>query len=174
MALGVVFIGLSPGYAPDLFSYLFGNILTVPFADIKLMAIVDIIIFGLVALFYKQLLAFSFDEEFARLSGLKVNVLYLLLLSLVALTVVMLVRIVGIILVIALMTMPAAIARQYARNIRDMMILSVIIGAMLTVSGLFVSYYINVASGATIILMSAGAFFVSAVFKGFLKRLKLT
>jgi zinc transport system permease protein len=152
MALGVIFIGLTPGYAPDLFGYLFGNILTVPLGDILMMLIIDVIILGVVVLLYKEFLALSFDEEFAEISGVRVELLYLLLLSLVAFTVVMLIRIVGIILVIALLTIPAAIAKQCTYHLKKMMFLSILFGILLTVSGLWLSYLFNLASGATIIL----------------------
>ncbi|MGB2583229.1 MAG: metal ABC transporter permease, partial [Dehalococcoidia bacterium] len=107
MALGIIFIGLAPGYAPDLFSYLFGNILTVPFSDLILMIILDFIIAAIVIAFYKEFLALSFDEEFGTVVGIPVERLYLLLLCMIALTVVVLIRVVGIILVIALLTIPA-------------------------------------------------------------------
>ena len=112
MALGIVFIGLAPGYAPDLFSYLFGNILTVPASDLLLMLILDIAIIAVVVVFYKEFLALSFDEEYSTVIGVPVEFLYLLLLGMIALTVVVLLRIVGMILIIALLTIPAALARS--------------------------------------------------------------
>ena len=102
MALGIIFIGLTPGYAPDLFGYLFGNILTVPSSDIALMLVLNLVIITLVFLFYKELLALSFDEEFGTVVGVPTERLYYLLLCLIALTVVVLIRVVGIILVISL------------------------------------------------------------------------
>ncbi|MBD3263762.1 MAG: iron chelate uptake ABC transporter family permease subunit, partial [Candidatus Omnitrophica bacterium] len=152
MSVGVILIGLSPGYAPDLFSYLFGNILTVPSSDIILMGILDLIIILTVLLFFKEFLAISFDEEFSRICGLKVEAFYFLLLSLIALTVVMLVSVVGIILVIALLTIPASIARQYTDSLKIMMFLAIIIGIFLTVCGLIFSYLLDIASGPAIIL----------------------
>ncbi|GAG65606.1 unnamed protein product, partial [marine sediment metagenome] len=109
MALGVIFIGLAPGYAPDLFSYLFGNILTVPLSDLVMMLILDVIIISVVFLLYKEFLALSFDEEFSTVVGMPTERLYLILLGLIALTVVVLIRVVGIILVIALLTIPGNI-----------------------------------------------------------------
>ncbi|MCX6002028.1 MAG: metal ABC transporter permease [Chloroflexi bacterium] len=154
MALGVIFIGLSAGYAPDLMSYLFGNILTVPFSDILLMAGLDIIIVALVIAFYKEFLLLSFDEEFGTVVGMPVNALYLLLLCMVALTVVVLIRVVGMILVIAMLTFPAALARQFTHDIKKMMLLAVLFGMLFTFGGLWISYVLNLASGATIILLS--------------------
>jgi zinc transport system permease protein len=165
MALGIIFIGLAPGYAPDLFSYLFGNILTVPRSDVSFMLALDALILLVVFLFYKEFLAVSFDEEYAEISGVKTLFIYLLLLNLVALTIVMLVRIVGIILVIALLTVPPAIAKQYTNNLFKMMGLSVLLECILTVCGLWLSYTLNLASGATIILFLAVIFMVSVMFK---------
>jgi zinc transport system permease protein len=129
MALGVIFIGRAPGYAPDLFSYLFGNILTVPSSDLILMLVLDVIILITVIALFKEFLAVSFDEEFGTVVGVPVGVLYVLLLCMIALTVVVLIRVVGIILVIALLTIPAALARQITHDIGKMMMLAVLFGA---------------------------------------------
>jgi zinc transport system permease protein len=161
MALGIIFIGLAPGYAPDLFSYLFGNILTVPFFDLMLMLILDAVIIVLVALLYKEFLYLSFDEEFSTVSGVPTEALYLVLLCLVALTVVVLIRVVGIILVIALLTIPAALARQFTSSLKKMMLLAISAGVVFTFSGLWISYALNLASGATIILVSGTVLFIS-------------
>lgn len=162
MAMGVVLISLTPGYAPDLFNYLFGNILMVPASDLVLMLILDAVIAGIVALFYKEFLAISFDEEYARVAGVKTTFFYFLLLCLVALTVVVLIRVVGVVLVIALLTIPSAITRLFgAVSLRRMMAISASLGAALTVSGLCVSYWLNLPSGATIILVSAVAFILA-------------
>jgi zinc transport system permease protein len=161
MALGIVFIGLAPGYAPDLFSYLFGNILTVPASDLLLMLILDIAIIGIVIAFYKEFLTLSFDEEYSTVIGVPVEALYLLLLSMIALTVVILLRIVGMILIIALLTIPAALARQFTYNLSKMMILAIIFGIILTFGGLWISYALDLASGATIVLLGGAALLVS-------------
>ena len=161
MALGIIFIGLAPGYAPDLFSYLFGNILTVPFFDLMLMLILDVVIIILVAFLYKEFLYLSFDEEFSTVSGVPTEGLYLLLLCLIALTVVVLIRVVGIILVIALLTIPAALARQFTHSLKKMMLLAILASVFFTISGLWISYVLNLASGATIVLVSGTALFIS-------------
>ncbi len=164
MALGVIFVGLAPGYAPDLFSYLFGNILTVPFSDIILMIALDAVIAALVVAFYKEFLALSFDSEFATVSGVPVERLYLLLLCLIALTVVLLIRVVGIILVIALLTIPATMARQFTHDIRWMMLLSAVFGVVVCFAGLWLSYQFDLASGATIILFSGAMLVLTLAF----------
>ncbi len=160
MALGILFIDLAPGYAPDLMSYLFGSILTVSESDLILMAILDGIILVVVIALYKELLARSFDEEFGMVVGVPVQALYYLLLTMIALTVVLLIQVVGIILVIALLTIPAAIARQFTYNLIQMMILAVIFSGVITFVGLWLSYEFDVASGATIILFGGGLLFL--------------
>ncbi len=163
MAIGVALIGLTPGYAPDLFSYLFGNILTVPTSDLVIMSVLNLIMITLVVCFYRQFLAVAFDEEYAEAIGLNVNVLFFLLLALIALTVVILIRVVGTILVIALLTLPAATAKQYVKRFDQMIFLSTLISLFYTVTGLWLSYIFNFASGATIILFSSFFFLITAV-----------
>lgn len=158
MAIGILFISLTPGYAPDLFSFLFGNILLVPFGDLVIMAVLAVLIVVVVIACYQIFLAVTFDEEYARVLDIPVEIVTLLLLSLVALTVVMLIRIVGIILVIALLTLPAAISREYCSRLVNMMVLSVLIGIFVTTGGIFLSYFLDVPSGATIILIAAGLY----------------
>jgi len=170
MALGIIFINLSPGYAPDLFGYLFGSILTVSSFDLTMMLVLDIIIILTVLLFYKEFLAISFDEEFSTVIGVPTKSLYLLLLSLIALSVVILIRVVGVILVIGLLTIPAVISRQFTYNIKKLMLLSIFTGIILTVSGLWLSYVLDLASGATIVLVLGMVFLLSS----FLKRFILT
>ncbi len=154
MAVGVIFVALTPGYTPDLFSYLFGNILTVPAFDLLLMLGLDAVIVLVAFALYKEFLALSFDEEFGTVTGVPVGVLYLLLLSMIALTVVVLIRVVGIILVIALLTIPAALARQFTHDLRRMMFLATLFGIVFTFGGLWLSYVLDLASGATIIILS--------------------
>ncbi|MFH1393839.1 MAG: metal ABC transporter permease [Candidatus Micrarchaeota archaeon] len=161
MALGILFIHLSEGYAPDLFSYLFGNILTVPVLELAVMGILDLVIIIFTFFLYKELKALSFDEEFAEVSGVPTRRLYLLLLCLVALSVVVMIKVVGIILVIALLTLPAAIAKQHTNSLGRMMAFSVIACAILTLGGLWLSYVFDLPSGATIILLLAAAFLTS-------------
>ena len=161
MALGIIFIGLTPGYAPDLFSYLFGNILAVSPSDLVMMLILDAIIILVVALLYKEFLALSFDEEFGTVVGMPTERLYFVLLCLIALTVVVLIRVVGIILIIALLTIPAAMARQFTHSLKRMMLLSILFGAVFAIGGLWLSYELDLASGATIILVSGTLFLAS-------------
>jgi zinc transport system permease protein len=154
MALGILFIQLTPGFTPDLFTYLFGFIITVPFSNLVFMIILDSIIVLAVAVFYKEFLALSFDEEFGTVIGIPVEVLYLIMLCMIALSVVLLIKIVGIILVIALLTMPATMARQFTHDLKKMMVLSVLFGMVFTFVGLLLAYEFDMRAGATIILFS--------------------
>ena len=163
MAIGIIFINLTPGYVPDLMSYLFGSILTVPTSDLVIMFILDIIIITLVYLLRREFQGISFDEEFSQVMGMHTTAIYLILLSLVALSVVVMIKVVGVILVIALLTIPAAIAKQYTYHLGRMMIISVILGMILTTGGLYISYLFNLASGATIVLVLGLGFFVSSI-----------
>ena len=167
MALGIIFIGLAPGYAPDLFGYLFGSILTVPFSDIILMLVLDLVIIGVVMLLFKEFQAIAFDEEFSEIRGIPVRALYLLLLCLIGLSIIILIRVVGIILVIALLTIPSAIARQFINRLKPLMIFSTLCAIILTVFGLLLSYYFNLPSGATIVLLLGVIFFIIFFLKRF-------
>jgi len=166
MAIGVIFINLTPGYAPDLFSYLFGSILTVSNTDLYIMFVLDLVIIAIVFLFRREFLAVSFDEEFSNVVGLHALLVYMLLLALVALSVVVLIKVVGVILIIALFTIPAAISKQYTYNLRNLMILATILAIILTSLGLILSFIFNLASGATIVMVLASAFLISYYIKG--------
>ena len=165
MAIGIILVDLTEGYKADLMSYLFGSILAVPAQDLIIMLALDILIITLVALFYKELLAISFDEVFATVRSVSVDAIYLLLLVMIALTVVMIMRVVGLILVIALMTIPAAISGQWVKGLPKMMVLACILGALFTTTGLWLSYFLNLTSGATIILVSGGVYLLSLIAK---------
>jgi zinc transport system permease protein len=167
MAIGVVLLDLTPGYNVDLMSYLFGSILAVPDSDLWQMAAIGIAVIAIVAYYYNDLLAMSYDDEFARLRNVPVTFLYCLLLGMVALTVVMIIRVVGLILVIALLTIPPFIAEKFTGSLRAMMVLSSILSGLFTVTGLWISYLFNLTSGATIILVAAAGFFASALWGHF-------
>jgi len=173
MAIGILFIAKTPGYSVSLMSYLFGNILMVNPTDIWMMAGIDLVILLTVSLCYQQFLAVSFDEEFARLRGLPVTFFYLLLLCMVAVTVVLLIQVVGLILVIALLTLPAAIAAHYVRSLGKMMLLATLLGALFTVLGLIISYAPDLPAGATIILVAGVTYLVSLLYTTARKRREL-
>lgn len=170
MAVGVLFIAKAPGYQADLMSYLFGNILLVPRESLWLMVALDILLLALVAVYYRQFLAVVFDEEYARLRGVPVGFFYLLLLVLVAVTVVLLIQVVGLILVLALLTLPAAVAGHYVHSLGRMMVIATLLGAVLSVSGLALSYGPDLPAGPTIILLAGAVYIVSAIFAQILSR----
>jgi zinc transport system permease protein len=172
MAVGILFIYKTPGYSIDLMSYLFGNILMVKRESVYLLAALDVLIIVLVFLFYKRFLAVCFDEEYSKLQGIGVVTTYLLLLCLIALTVVILIQVVGIILVIALLTLPAATARYYARSLGQMMILASLLGVVFTTSGLIVSYQPDLPAGATIILIAGLAYLLATALNGLTLRFR--
>ena len=160
MACGIILLDLTPGYNVDLMSYLFGSILTVPVSDLWIMLIVGALIAGFVIYFYKDLLAISYDEEFARIRGVPIRGLYFGLIGMLAVTIVMIIQVVGLILVIALLTIPPFITEKYAKTLFQMMVGSSLLGAVFTTSGLWLSYAFDLTSGATIILVAGITFFL--------------
>ena len=178
MALGILFVSLAPGQAPDLLGYLFGNILLVSPGYVGLVALLDLLIVGTVLLLFRRLRAVAFDEEFAWVVGVPVEALFLLLLTLVALTVVVLIRVVGVILVIALLTIPAAVARHWTDRLSRMMALAVLTGAVSIAVGLFLTFGlssefgIDLPTGPSIILLAAAVYGVSAVARSLTGRLR--
>ena len=172
MAIGVLFIARTPGYAEDLMGYLFGNILLLAPRDLLVILVLDAVVVGAGIVWYDQFLALCFDEEYARLRGLNVELYYLLLLCMTALTVVLLVSVVGIILVIALLTLPAAIAGHFVRNLWQMMVAAAILSAVFTVGGIAASYGPNLPSGATIIVIAGLAYLLVAASSGAVRRLR--
>lgn len=163
MAAGILFISQTPGYNEDLMSYLFGSILMVSAQDLWLIGGLDLLVVIVAALFYNQFLAICFDEEFARLRGIRVEGFYLLLLCMTALTVVLLVTVVGIIMVIAIITLPAAVAGEFTKRLWHMMLLSALLTVAFTTTGLALSYGPNLPAGATIIVIAGAAYLVSVV-----------
>ncbi|MGE4296656.1 MAG: metal ABC transporter permease [Desulfovibrionaceae bacterium] len=161
MALGILCIDLSPGYAADLMSYLFGSILAVPLADVRLMAVLDAALIAVVWRFYTGLLAMSLDSEFASTRGVPVAALHLLLLTMTAVAVVMLIRVVGLILVMALLTIPPFIAEPFCKSLARMMVASTLLAALFCTVGLGLAYAFDLTSGACIIAVAALGFFLS-------------
>lgn len=163
MAIGILFIAKAPGYQADLMSYLFGNILLVPEESLWFMVVLDVLLLLIVAAYHQQFLAVVFDEEFARLRGLPVGFFYLLLLVMVAITVVLLIQVVGLILVLALLTLPAAVAGHYVHSLGRMMLIATLLGAGLSVAGLAISYAPDLPAGPTIILLTGSVYVLSAI-----------
>jgi len=164
MAIGIVLLDKTPGYNVNLMSYLFGSILAVPGTDLWWMLGLGVITVLSAVFFYRDLLAISYDDEFARLRGVPVNLIYFLFIGLVSVSIVIIIRVVGLILVIALLTIPPYIAEKYARSLVQMMVLSTLMAVVFNLGGLWLAYTYDLTSGAAIILVAATAFFISMVF----------
>jgi zinc transport system permease protein len=169
MAIGVILIDLTPGYNVDLMSYLFGSILAVSSGDLWFMGILLAVILLVITFWYRDILAVSYDSEYASLRGVNVRLFYSLILVLSALTVVIAIKVVGLILVIAMLTIPVYIAERLSRSLWGMMMLSGVIAMLFTLGGLWLSYSYDLTSGASIIMVSAGGlglFLLGSRFKG--------
>jgi zinc transport system permease protein len=165
MAVGIIFVYMTPGYAPDLMSFLFGSILTVSATDLWLMLALAVTVSGIFSLLYRPILYVSFDEQFARSKGIPVMFYNYLMIILVALTIVLSIRLAGIILVLSVLTIPQNIANLFTNRFRNIMIASVLIGLAASFLGLVVSYYLNIPSGATIIFILVVLYLLARVLK---------
>jgi len=161
MAIGIIFVFITPGYAPNLMTYLFGSILTVSTLDIIFMTVVSVVIILIFIFFYRTILFVAYDQEFAQTHKLPVSFINNLLISLVALTIVLNIKVVGIILVISLLTIPQSIANLFTNEFKNIIILSIVIGLIGALMGLLISYQVNIPSGASIIF-SLVIFFILA------------
>jgi len=164
MALGILLIGLKKEYNIDLFGYLFGNILAVSGEDLVISLIIGAIVAFSLYFFFKELTLSILDPEMARVIGLPVSFLNYLLVSLIALFIVISTRIVGIILVSALLTIPAATALRWSKNLKKALIISIIDSLGCTIGGLILSYYLDTAPGATIVILATLIFFITLFF----------
>ncbi len=151
MAIGIIFIYLTPGYSPNLMSFLFGSIITVTQLDLSLMLALTVTVTFIFILFYRVILFVSFDEQFARTRGIPVMLVNYMLIILVALTIVLSIRVAGIILVLSLLTIPQNTANLFTNSFGQILVWSVFIGFVGAIAGLITSYYLNIPSGATII-----------------------
>jgi zinc transport system permease protein len=157
MAIGIVLVDLASGYNVDLISYLFGSILAVSREDITFMALLVVGILFITLFWYRDILAVSYDSEYASLRGVNVGFFYTLILLISALTVVITIKLVGLILVIAMLTIPVYIAERLSTTLLGMMFLSGVLASCFTTLGITLSYYYDLTSGASIILVSAVA-----------------
>ena len=167
MAIGIIFISLTPGYKANLMSYLFGSILAVSSSDLILMAIIALLILAFVIFTYRSLLAISYDETFSTVRNLPVTALYLTMLVLVGLTVVVAMRMVGLILVIALISIPPAISLNLFKDVRLIMLSSFLFSILFCFLGLVISFQTNIQAGPVIILLAAFAYLFSSLVKHF-------
>lgn len=171
MALGILFIAITPGYPPDLNSYLFGNILSVTKANLYFMLIITIIVLLVVISLFNDWKAYLFDEEFAFVMGIKTRFLEYLLMVLIAMSVVVLLRVAGIILALALFTAPAATAGLLTKNLKRRMLYAIILGIIYCLLGLWVSYTFNIASGSTIVILSVIGYILGYLFRFILAKI---
>ena len=154
MALGIMFTFLSPGFAPDLSAYLFGNILTITASDIALLGVLSVVLAVFFGLYLRPIVSIAFDREFARSQGLPVEFFEYALMLFIALTIVACLRMVGIVLVISLLTIPQMTANLFSHRFHRIIWLSIGIGYLSCLGGLLLSFYLDVPSGASIIFFS--------------------
>ncbi|NLD99549.1 MAG: metal ABC transporter permease [Fibrobacter sp.] len=165
MAAGIILLDFKPGYYVDLMSYLFGSIITVSSSGLLMMLVLNLLIIATVTALFKEILAMSYDEEYALICGIPVKILYYVILLLIAFTVIMLIRAVGLILVIALFTIPASISELFTKDLKKMMILSSGFGMIFSITGLLLSYYLDVTAGASIILVACTGYAIALLAK---------
>lgn len=170
MAVGIIFIFLTPGYAPNLMTYLFGNILTVSSADINFMLMLCIALIIFFWFFYRTILFISFDEDYARSHNVPVQAFNYFLITMVALVIVLNIRIVGIILVISFLTIPQSTANLFTKDFRSIMFYAVLFGMIGSMLGLYISFKANLPSGATIIFVFVIIYMLAWVLKRIQKR----
>ncbi len=166
MAIGILLVDLTPGYNVDLMSYLFGSILAVSSNDILYMSILLMVIIFIITFWYRDILAVSYDSQYASLRGVNIKLFYTIILVLCSLTVVVAIKAVGLILVIALLTIPIYIAEKLSNSLGLMMFISGILSAIFTFVGLYLSYEFDITSGATIILVSAVSLGIFLILNG--------
>lgn len=155
MAVGIVFLYKTPGFAPNLMTYLFGNILLVSRRDVFVILALTAFVLITVFVFFKGIVAVAFDEVFAKVRGVQVRLVMSLLLGMIALSVVILIQVVGIILVVALLTIPSVVSLMLWKDLRSVLLGSVLIGVGITLGGLFLSFSFDLPSGPAIILLGA-------------------
>lgn len=164
MAVGMLFISQTPGFNVELTNFLVGNILWVTPADLTILYGLDISVILIVFCLHKRFLALCFDEEQARLQGVPVHKLYLLLLVLIAVSIVLLIQVVGVILVMTMLTLPAAIANIFTSRLSSMMLIAILFGSAFSFFGTAAAYHLDWPTGATIALLSGCVYVGSLLF----------
>lgn len=170
MALGVIFIFLTPGYAPNLSAFLFGNILTISTTDILWMAFLSLLLIVLFILFFREILFTAFDRDFAFTQKLPVKKIEYLMMLFISVTIVLSIRLVGIMLLMSMLTLPQITINLFTSNFKKIITGSIILGFLGCVTGLILSYYFNIPSGAFIILVLVVLFLVGKAIKPLLCR----
>lgn len=170
MALGVILIDITPGYASDMTSYLFGSILAVSKTDIIVIAIYNILLIAFVSLYYREILGISYDEVFCKLKNLKVSIFLLLIFIFISLGIVMSMSVAGLILVLAILSIPAYIVGMFVGSLKQMMIYSSILSFIFIISGFVVSYNYNLSIGACVVMSAVCGMLVASIIKFFIRR----
>ena len=165
MAIGILFVFITPGYTPNLMGFLFGDILTVKVSDLIWLFVIAVVCITLIWLFYPAIVAVAFDNEFATVSGLPVKPIKYLSAIIMAIAIVLSIKVMGIILVLSLFTIPAATANLFSKSLKTVMTGSVIVSCIGSLTGLFIAYYLDLPSGATIIFTLTVLFAVMKVYK---------
>lgn len=165
IGLSVIFISLADGFNTDLFSYLFGSVSAVSRTDLWVIVCISLFVIAMIILFYKELFLISFDEEHAKASGIPVQVLHLMFIVMVALVIAASMRIVGILLVSSLMTIPVAAAIRLANGFKQTILYSIFFGETSVIGGLAISYYLDLAPGGTIVIITIIILILSILFK---------
>lgn len=165
MALGTLFIFLSPGYVPELTSFLFGNVLTITSTDIILFAAYLVVLLAFFAVFYPQILLCAFDPDFTATRRLRVSAINLAMTIMIAICIVLTIRLIGIMLLMSLLTMPQMIAEMFTNRFHHMMIISSLVSIACSVLGIFCSYWIAVPASATIVLTLVAAYAVARIIR---------
>jgi zinc transport system permease protein len=165
LGLGAVLASMAGGFSVDLFSYLFGSILTISSSDLDLIVVLSAAVLVFVLVLYKELMYMTFDEQGARLSGIPTGLIDLAFNVMLALTVVVSIKIVGSLLISALLIIPASSAMQLSRSFRGTVAISVTVGVIAVLLGLIVSFLYDVATGGAIVLISIGLFLLCVALK---------
>lgn len=171
MAIGVLFVFLTPGYVPELNSFLFGNILTVTEGDIWAFASFTVVLLAFMKLYFKEIVICAFDRDFARVSGLPVTMISTIMTVMVALCIVLTIRLVGVMLLMSMLSLPMMTAETWVHRFGPLMRFSVLISAVCCVAGLFISAVIDVPASAIIVLLMAAVFIVSRLIRAAIPRI---
>jgi zinc transport system permease protein len=174
MAIGIFFIYLTPGYSPNLMTFLFGSILTISKSDLWLLLSLNIVMAAFFTIYYRSILYLAFDPDFARSQRIPVKTFSYILKGFLALTIVLSIRMVGIILLISLLTIPPTTANLFTKKFNQIIFASMGIGFIGAIGGLILSYNMNVPSGATIIMVLVAIFAVAKLFKQIFVSIKLS
>lgn len=170
LAVAIILIGLARGFSVDIFSYLFGSIVTVKDSDLYIISILSIVIVALLGLFFKELIYISFDEESAQVSGIKVKTFNTFFIVLAAAMIAISIPIIGILLISALLVIPTVTALQYKKSFKTTLLIAEIISLFSVLGGLIFSFYLNLSPGGTIVLFMIAVFSLTVFYQNFFKK----